>query len=182
MGLMNNAVYALILAFSLAGAPGISSGAALAADTGGKPPVAGDVGPGSGPGPSGWHGEWCKDHPDACKERRARHEKWCKDNPEKCAKFKERMEWCKKNPEQCKAERKKRHEEWCKNNPEKCAKMKELRETCKKDPQKCRAERRKMRQEWCKEHPDKCKRMHDGMRGGQPDKMQDKPDSGTSDE
>jgi len=169
MGLTTNAIYALLFAFSLAGAPGASNGVVLAADDGGKPPVAGQY------GPDGWVSGWCKDNPDACKERHERREQWCKDNPEKCAKFKERMEWCKKNPEQCKAEREQRHKQWCTDNPEQCAKFKELRETCKADPEKCREERRKMRQEWCANNPDKCQGLHEKMHKGMPDDTQGKP-------
>ena len=171
MGLTTNAIYALILAFSLSGAPGAPA-VVLAADQGGKPPVAGDY------GPDGWVSGWCKDNPDACKERHERREQWCKDNPEKCAKFKERMEWCKKNREQCKAEREKRHEQWCKDNPEQCAKFKELRKTCKENPEKCREERRKMRQEWCAKNPDKCQGLHG--KPGMKDNGNDKMDSGGS--
>ena len=174
MALTTNAIYALIFAFSLVGAPGAQAAPVLAADSGTKVEAPG------GMGPHGWNGEWCKENPEACKEHRARKEQWCKDNPEKCAKMKEHREWCKANPEECKAQREKRREAWCQENPEKCAKMKEIREICKTDREKCREEHRKMREEWCKEAPGKCDKMRHGpgpMRNGD-----GKPDSNGSDD
>lgn len=164
MVLTTNSLYALILAFSVAGAPGTPATPTLVADSGTKMEAP------MGMGPHGWQGEWCKENPEACKERQARKEQWCKDNPEKCAKMKERRAWCEANPEQCKAEREKRHQEWCQENPEECAKMKALKETCKDDPGKCKEERRQMRMEWCKDNPEKCEKMHPGPGpGGKPD-------------
>jgi hypothetical protein len=44
-------------------------------------------------------GEWCKNNPEKCKERREHRREWCKNNPDACKKKHE--EWCEKHPDRC---------------------------------------------------------------------------------
>ena len=101
-------------------------------------------------------GQWCKDNPAKCEERKARRAEFCKKNPETCkqrkAELEKKKQWCKDNPAECKKMREERH-----------ARHERMREKCEANKEKCeerKEEFKEHRQErsaaFCKEHPTQC--------------------------